>query len=74
MSPIGVVETAGEALSIGIIIAIAVGSAVGLAILIGIIICLYCVCCRKSKRYPGAVIQTQPYPGPAYNNQSMNRF
>jgi hypothetical protein len=73
MSAIGVVETAGKALSIGIIIAIAVGSAVGLAILIGIIVCLYCFCCRKSKRYPGAVIQPQPYTGPAYNHQLTNR-
>ncbi len=81
----GYVSTATQALSTGIIIAIVVGSVVGFAILVGIIICMYCLCCRKSKTYPGAVIQAQPYPGnvnqvspypyqgPPYNNQPMNQ-
>ncbi len=63
-------QTADNALSTGIIIAIVVPCAiVGIAILICLIICIYCVCCRKSKTSPGMVLQPQaPQPG-GYNNQ-----
>jgi len=73
MSASGVLETASQALSTGIIVAIVVGSVIGLAILICIIITIYCLCCRKTKTYPGAVIQTPAYPGPGYNNQPTNK-
>ena len=79
-------NTASTALSAGIIAAIVVGSVVGLALLIGFIICIYCLCCRKPKTYPGAVMskqQQQQYPGaynqppsyptPAYNDHSLNK-
>jgi hypothetical protein len=62
-------QTANTILSTGILIAIIVPSViVGLAILICIICLIYCACCRKSKSYPGAVINQQPYPAPGYTN------
>ncbi len=73
MSTSGALETASQAISTGIIIAIVVGSVIGLAILICIIVIAYCLCCRKKKTYPGAVIQAPAYPGPDYYNQPTNR-
>jgi len=77
-----IINTATTALSTGIIVAIVIGSVVGLAILICIIVFLYCVCYRKKRTYPGAVIQVPAYSGPANqappyaanmdNNQQMN--
>jgi len=72
MSSEEVLNTASQAFSIGIIVAIVVGSVIGLAILICILIILYCVCCRKKKTYPGAIIQPPSYPESGYYNQAIN--
>jgi hypothetical protein len=64
MSSSSVVNTATTAFNVGIIIAIVVGSLIGLCFLISVIVILYCICCRKPKTYPGAVVQVPPYPGP----------
>ena len=70
---------AASAYSAGIIVAIVIGSVIVFAILFGIILCGYCLCCRKPKLYPGMVVQPQSYhptgvyAPSSFNNQSMNR-
>ena len=64
-----VIHTADTILSTGLLVAIIIPSViVGLAILICIICLIYCTCCKKSKSYPGAVINQQPYPATGYTN------
>ncbi len=64
LSSSGIGNTTTTAFNVGIIVAIVIGSLIGLCFLISVIVILYCICCRKPKTYPGAVVQVPPYPGP----------
>jgi hypothetical protein len=64
-------ETANTALSTAVIIAIVVPSViVGIGLLICFSVLIYCLCCRKTKTYPGMVMQPQAPQQGGYNNQS----
>ena len=58
----GIVQAASTTLNGGIIAAIVIASLLGFAALVGFIICMYCLCCRKSKKHRGVIIQPATYP------------
>lgn len=51
------IQTAANAMNIGVIVAIVVSGVAGLLMIAGILIGFYCACCRKKRMYPTVSIQ-----------------